>query len=215
MKEGNVNRRSRKVDLVEDFIADIAENFIALFQQFADVPYYVRLTGDEYEGIAEALSSRPSINAPGTVTGPSGFTFTKEDIQGEFDLTVVPGSTTPLDRPATMQSLLKLIPELQQFGIRPGGPIAGAIGKIIAENLEMPEITKALKEEAQANAASDKKSSEEKQAMQDLAVAEKTSNINVDASNAATKQNKVLMEFVKTMILKEQAENEVEKNGEE
>ena len=199
MKEGNTNRRSRKVDLVEDFVADIAENFIALLQQFADVPYYVRLTGDEFQAVQEALTSRPSAQQQGAVTGPSGFTFTREDIQGEFDLVVVPGSTTPLDRPATMQTLLKLIPELQQFGVRPGGPVAGAIGQIIAENLEMPEILRALKQEAEANAASQEKQAKDQQAMQDMMIAEKTAGINIDAQNAATKQNKVTGDFLKTV----------------
>jgi hypothetical protein len=212
MKQGNVNRRSRKVDLVEDFITDIAENFVALFQQFADIPFYVRLTGEEYQAVEEALASRPSANMQGSVTGPSGFTFTKEDIQGEFDLVVVPGSTTPLDRPATMQTLLQLIPELQQFGIRPGGPVAGAIGGIIAENLEMPEINRALKAEAEANAKSQEKQAQDQQAAQGLMVSEKTSKINIDATNAATKQNKVLGDYIKTIIQADIAKEQLKKD---
>ncbi len=197
MKQGNVNRRSRKVDLVEDFITDIAENLVALLQQFADIPYYVRLTGDEYQEVAQALSSRPSAQGQEAVTGPSGFTFTKEDIQGEFDLVVVPGSTTPLDRQATLQTLMQLIPNLEKFGIRPGGPVAGAIGNIFAENLEMPEIMKAIVMEAQVNAESNQKLEEEQRTIQELQVAEKTSDMTIDAANAATKQNKVLADFMK------------------
>lgn len=211
MKQGNINRRSRKVDLVEDFITDIAENYIALFQQFADIPYYVRLTGEEYESIAQALASRPSAQMQGSVTGPAGFTFTKEDIQGEFDLVVVPGSTTPLDRQATMQTLLQLIPEMQNLGVRPGGPVVGAVGSIVAENLEMPELMRAMKQEAQANQESQQKASEEQQAAQDLLVAEKTSKINVETTNAATKQNKVQSEFL-TGMLKIKADIEGNKN---
>lgn len=208
MKEGNINRRSRKVDLLEDFISDIAENFIALLQQFADVPYYVRLTGDEYQEVEAALASRPSAQIPGSVTGPSGFTFTKEDIQGEFDLVVVPGSTTPLDRAATIRTLLQLVPQLQQFGLQPGGPVAGAIGSVFAENLEMPEITKAINEEAQMNIMMQQKQAEQQQQMLELQVGKQTSDMNIDATNAATKQSKAIAEFMKVLVEKDEDKQE-------
>lgn len=200
MKQGNVNRRSRKVNLIEEFITDIAENLVALLQQFADIPFYVRLTGDEAQEIAQALASRPSAQVQGSVTGPSGFTFTKEDIQGEFDLNVVPGSTTPLDRPATIQTLLQLLPNLEKFGVLPGGPVAGAIGNVIAENLEMPEVTKAIKAEAQLGAQMKEKQAEEAEGMKALEVSKVTSKMTVDAANSATKQTKVQGEQIKTML---------------
>ena len=124
------------------------------------MPFYVRLTGDDYKEVESALASRPSLQQPGSVTGQSGFTFTKEDIQGEFDLDVVAGSTTPLDREQTMSILTGLLSELQGMGIRPGGPVVGAIGNIIAENLEMPELQKAIKDEAALNAKSSQEQKE-------------------------------------------------------
>lgn len=197
MKEGNKNRRSRKIDLVEDFVEDIAGNMLALLQQFADVPFYVRLIGDEFQDIQQALASRPSAQQPGSIAGPSGFTFTKEDIQGEFDLDVVAGSMAPLDRPTMMNTLMQLIPELQQLGVMPGGPVAAAIGSILAENLEMPEINKAMKDEAIQKQKQMEKQDQLQAQNRDLNVAEATSKMNIDAANVAVKQNKLVVEAMK------------------
>lgn len=197
MKEGNKNRRSRKIDLVEDFVEDIAGNLLALLQQFADIPFYVRLTGHEYQDIMEALASRPSAKQPGSIAGPSGFTFTKEDIKGEFDLDVVAGSMAPLDRPTMMNTLIQLIPELQQLGVTPGGPVAAAIGTILAENLEMPEINKAMRDEAAMIQQNSQKQEELRQETRDLNVAEVTSKMNVNAANVGVKQNKLILDAMK------------------
>lgn len=200
MKEGNKNRRSRKTDLVEDFVEDIAENFVALLQQFADVPFYVRLTGDEFQDIQQALASRPSAQQPGSITGPSGFTFTKEDIQGEFDLECVAGSMAPLDRPTIMNTLMQLVPELQQLGVMPGGPVAAEIGSTIAENLEMPGILKAMKEEAMVKQQQMQQNEALQQQNRDLNVAEATSKMNIDAANVSVKQNKLIVEAMKHLM---------------
>ncbi len=197
MKEGNKNRRSRKIDLVEDFVEDIAGNILALLQQFADVPFYVRLTGEEFGDIATALASRPSAQKPGSVTGPSGFTFTKEDIQGVFDLDVVAGSMAPLDRPTIMNTLMQLIPELQQLGVIPGGPVAAAIGSIIAENLEMPEINKAMQEEAMVKQQQMQAQQQQMEEAKQMQLAQATSKLNIDAANVGIKQNKLSLEAFK------------------
>lgn len=197
MKEGNIGRRSRKTDLVEDFIEDIAGNLISLLQQFADIPYYVRLTGDEYNDIAQALASRPSARKSGSLTGPNGFTFTKEDIQGEFDLDVVAGSTAPLDKAASVKTLIELLPTLPELGVRPGGPVLGAFGSIIAENLEMPEITKAMKNEAAMNEQSKKEVEQQTKQQQDMMIAQETSDLNIKAANVGIKQNKLMLDAMK------------------
>ena len=197
MKEGNKNRRSRKIDLVEEFVEDIAYNQIALLQQFADVPYYVRLSGDDFQTVQQALANRPSSQKPGSVTGPSGFTFTKEDIQGEFDIECIGGSMAPLDRPTTMNTLMQLIPEIQQLGVMPGGPVAAAIGSILSENLEMPEIARAMKQEAMMQDQKKQQAMQLQQENRDLNVAEATSKMNIDAANVGVKQNKLIVEAMK------------------
>lgn len=197
IQKGAENRRSRKIGTVEEFIEDIASNLVALLQQFADVPFYVRTTGQDAAEIAQALANRPSAQKAGAVTGAAGFTFTKEDIQGEFDLEVVAGSTAPLDRLQTMDTLMNILPELQQLGVLPGGPVVGAIGSIIAENLEMPEIQRAMKAEAQLQEQNKQQQSQESQQAKDLAIAAQTSKINIDAANVGIKQNKLMVETAK------------------
>ncbi len=216
MKEGNKGRRSRKVDLVEDFVEDIAGNLLALLQQFADIPFYVRLTGDEYENVASALASRPSASRPGAVTGPQGFTFTKEDIQGEFDLDVAAGSMTPMDKQGQMSILMQLIPELQQLGVMPGGPVVGSIGALIAESLEMPEVTKAMKEEVALKQQMQKKQEEQSQQMGDMQLAQSTAEMNIDAANVGIKQNKLVLDAMKHLTPSADAklQKDKEKKGE-
>lgn len=199
IRRGAENRRSRKIDLIEDFVEDIAGNLVALLQQYADIPFYVRITGDDYKEIEAALASRPSKDQPNAVTSQQGFTFTKEDIQGEFDLDVVAGSTTPLDREQTMQILTGLIPELQAMGVRPGGPVVGAIGNLISENLEMPEIQKAIVEEAKMNAEAQKAQQEQAEEQQAMMMAKETSKLNIDAGKLGVKQNQLLIDAMKHM----------------
>ncbi len=193
IKRGAENRRSRKVDMVEDFIEDIGGNFIALLQQFADAPMYVKITGEEFQAIQQALQQRPSAQQPGAVTGPEGFTMTKEDIQGEFDLEVVAGSTTPLDREQTMSTLVSLLPELPALGIQPGGPVAAAIGNILAENLDMPEVTRAIKEEAAMQQQRQQMAMQQQKQAQDMQAAQFAAETQLGAEKVGLDQNKTIL----------------------
>ena len=56
MREGSVNRRSEKVDLVEDFVEEVAGKLVALFQQFVTLPYYVRIVGKAVTGTSGRCS---------------------------------------------------------------------------------------------------------------------------------------------------------------
>ena len=117
-----------------------------------------------------------------------------------FDLECVAGSMAPLDRPTTMNTLMQLIPEIQQLGIMPGGPVAAAVGGIIAENLEMPEIRKAMKDEAVMKQEKTQKAEGLQQQNRDLNVAEATSKMNIDAANVGVKQNKLIVEAMKHLV---------------
>lgn len=197
IRRGAENRRSRKIDVVEDFIEDIAGNFVALLQQFADVPFYVKTTGEDFQEIAQALQNRPSANQPGAVTGPEGFTVTKNDIQGEFDLEVVAGSTTPLDREQTLNMIVSLIPELPNLGVMPGGPIVGALGKMLAENLDMPEVIRAMKDELQVRQQQQQQAAQQQQQQQDLMTGQFAAKTQLDAEKVGIKQNELLLEAQK------------------
>jgi len=149
IQRGAHNRRGEQLDTYEDFLEDVARNMISLLMQFADVPFYVKLTGDEPQDVMQQLATRPSAQNEGAITSPDGFTFTREDIQGEFDIDVKVGSTIPLDREnkiAIIQSLLESLPKL---GINAQSPVVGALGQILVDELDMPEVSVAIEQHRQ------------------------------------------------------------------
>ena len=196
IQRGAENRRSEQIDVVEDFVEDIAGNLLALLQQFADVPYYVKLTGKQPEEIMEAIQARPSASSPDAITSPDGFTFTREDIQGEFDIEVVAGSTAPLDKDNTMQTLLSLIEMFPAFGVQPGGPLAAAVGRMIVEMLQMPELERAIEEEAQYQAKLQEQQQQALEATTQMQVAEKAAKTQIEAEKVATKQSDLLLKSI-------------------
>jgi hypothetical protein len=210
MDKGAKNRRSDQVDTFEDFVEDISRNWIALLQQYADLPFYVSVTGDEPQGIIQAIAKRKSAAMPGAVTSPQGFTFTKEDIQGEFDVEVVAGSTLPLDSDNRMQRLMEILGELPQLGIMPGGPVIAAIGKGLAQELDMPDVELAIAAEqqvAQQRAAAAKQQQDTLTAAQ---TAKDSAEIELKAQKEATNQQSVQIQAFQAMEQIRQAQQKLD-----
>lgn len=199
IQKGAENRRAEQIDMVEQFIEDIASNMIALLQQFADVPYYVRVTGQTPEEVMQAIQKRPSAQQQGmgAVTNQSGFTFTKEDIKGEFDLEIVAGSTAPLDKANTLDTILQIMQLMPQMGVMPGGPLYGAIGNIMAEQLGIEEIKEAIKQEAVFMDQQKQKLAQQQDDMQNMEVAKQSAKTQIDSEKVATKQSQVLLDAMK------------------
>jgi hypothetical protein len=198
IQKGAENRRSEKVDTIEDFIEDISGNLIAILQQFADIPYYVRITGKEYKEIAEALSRRPSANGEGAVTSEQGFTFTKEDIMGDFDIECVAGSTTPLNRDQTMDTIMQLFEMLPKMGITKG-PLPQTLGKMLGENLGMTEIEVAIEQQIQFDIESQEAQSKQMQEMKDFEIGKQTAKTQIEAEKVAVKQAKNTIDMAKAI----------------
>lgn len=197
--KGAENRRAEQIDVVEDFITDIANKRIALMQQFADLPYYVRITGKDPQEIAQALQGRPSAQgagAPTAITTPQGFTFTKEDIQGEFDIEVIPGSTAPMDKNTIVSMIIDALQYLPALGVTPGGPVTAAIGTIIADFFQLPELKDAMEQEGQLQAQMKAQQQQQMQDQQHMAVAQQTAKTQIDAEKVATKQNDTLVKVL-------------------
>ena len=58
------------------------------------------------------------------------------------------GSTLPLNREGKVAQLVDgILPLLPALGIIPGGPVVGAIGRVLVEELDMPEIAAAFADE--------------------------------------------------------------------
>lgn len=199
MDRGAKNRRSEQVDAVEDFVEDIAGNQIALLQQLADAPFFVRVSGEDPQAVMQELQQRPSALKPGAVTDSTGFTFTKEDIIGEFDIDVVPGSTAPLDSDTKMQHLLDILDKLPALGAMPGGPVIAAIGLGIAEELDIPEVVEAIKQEGQLQQKQQAEAQAKADEAQHLQVADSAAKHQLEAEKVATKQTEALTKALAVM----------------
>ena len=138
---GTSMRQAQRQDRLEDFLEEVASKIIALVKQFQTTPKYVRITGMDEAQIAEAF--------PTMQTDSTGLHFTKDDIQGEYDIEAKAGSTLPLNREnkvKIIESTLKLGPQL---GIVPGSPTSIALGKALFRELDMIEVSKAFDIQAQ------------------------------------------------------------------
>lgn len=198
-RQGAENRRSEKIDLVEDFVEDIASNLSGLIKQFATDPYYIRILGLQSPELAKAIQERPSAQNPDAISSGKGFTFTAEDIEGEYDIEVVSGSSTPVDRGELTKTLLEMLELAPKAGAIPGGPLIGAIGRLLIETIDLPEITLAMEEEQAAQAQVQQQQSAQAEEAKQLQIAQTGSESQIDATNAATKQNQVLVDFIKAM----------------
>lgn len=198
-RQGAENRRSEKIDLVEDFVEEVAGNLVGLIKQFATDPYYVRILGMQSPELQKAVQERPSAKGPEAVTNGRGFTFTAQDIEGEYDVEVVAGTSTPVDRGELTKVLIQLLELAPKAGAIPGGPLLGATARVLIETLDIPEITMAFEAEAEAQAQMKAEQAKQAEKAEQLGLASKGAESQIEATNAATKQNKVLVDFLKMM----------------
>ncbi len=198
IQKGAENRRSEKVDTIEDFIEDIAGNLVAILQQFADIPYYVKITGKEYKEIQAALTKRPSAQGEAAVTSEQGFTFTKEDIMGDFDIECVAGSTVPLNRDQTMDSVMQLFELLPKMGITKG-PIPQGLGKMVGENIGMPEIEMLIDQQVKFDEEQGQAMQKQQDELKQFEIGKQTAKTQIEAEKVATKQAKNVIDMAKAM----------------
>lgn len=191
IQQGSENRRSDKIDTIEDFIEDIAGNLVALLQQLADIPYYVRVAGEDIEEFLKEIEARPSAQMEGSVTSKEGFTFTKEDIQGEFDFEVVPGSTVPMTQEQKNTFLMNSVEILPKLGVQPGGPVSRYIGDEIADGFDLVGLRRAIREELeQAMEAAKAREAQMMEATQ-LQVANEAAQLQIKSEREATRQSEL------------------------
>ena len=142
---GGHARADEKVDVLEDFISEIARKLLGIMQKKYDLPKISRIVGPKsvQRKIMGILPGRPSAQptTPGQAGGPSqanpikpmttdfSFSWNRQDILGEMDVDVVAGSTVPMDRESQLQILEKMIPLLPAAGVTPGSPAAKAYAR--------------------------------------------------------------------------------------
>lgn len=136
---GSVSRSQKRQDMLEDFIERVCRKFIALMKQFFDAPRYVQITDMTPEEVLQAFGPAVSSTFDGT-----GIMFTKEDIQGEFDVECKAGSTIPMNK----QNRLKIIEMVMQMLPKiPKTPIGLELFKEILRDLGMKSAEKLLDQE--------------------------------------------------------------------
>lgn len=138
---GGHARADEKVDVLEDFIAEIARKLLSIIQKKYDLPKIARIVGPHSvkQKIMGALPNRPSAQPqmpgqdgqqtpnpvqPQSFQSDFGFSWNRQDILGEMDVDVVAGSTVPMDKESNLEVMEKMIPLLPAAGIAPGSPAA-------------------------------------------------------------------------------------------
>jgi hypothetical protein len=200
MQSGAANRRSEKVDLVEDFVEDIAGNLIALLKQFVDEPYYVRVLGPQSPELQAAIQERASGQQQDAMTGQQGFTFTAEDIEGEFDVEAVAGSSTPIDKRDVISTLMQMFELAPKAGAIPGGPFVAGMTKLLIEQFDMPELEVAMEQEAQAQMQQKQMQQEQMEEAKQMSLAKEASKVAMDIEKTGVKQNKASTEYLKVLL---------------
>lgn len=199
IQRGARNRRSDKIDKLNEFQRDIARNLLSLIMQFGSEPFYVDLTGNESREVLDAIQMRPSATLEGSVTNERGFTFTKEDIQGEFDVEVKPGSTIELDRETKLEVLQKLA-ELAPALLQVGSPVAATIGRLFAKELDWPEIEIAIEQEIQFRQEQQRKIEERQSELQQIQAAQFGVEKQLDAEKIQSKNTGDLIRFATATV---------------
>lgn len=134
---GGHARAEEKVDVLEDFIAEIARKLLGIMQKKYDLLKITRIVGPQaiQQKILKSLPQRPSAQAqlPGGQPNPVqsqsfdtdfSFSWNRQDILGDMDVDVVAGSTVPMDKESNLEVMERLIPMLPAAGISPGSPAA-------------------------------------------------------------------------------------------
>lgn len=139
---GGHARADEKMDVLEDFIAEIARKLLGIMQKKYDLPKIARIVGPKsiQQKIQGVLPQRPSAQpqmpgVPGQQPQPNpveaqsftsdfSFSWNRQDILGEMDVDVVGGSTVPMDKESNLEIMEKMIPMLPAAGIMPGSPAA-------------------------------------------------------------------------------------------
>ena len=134
-------RQDQRRDRLEDFMEEVTMKVIALIKQFQTTPRYVRVTGMDPEHLAAAF---PSLR-----TDETGIYFTKDDIQGEYDVEAKAGSTLPLNRENKVKLITSSLELGPAIGVVPGSPTSFALGKALFQELDMREVSEAYDQQVQ------------------------------------------------------------------
>jgi len=138
IQEGSKSRTDRKIDRLETHIENIARHMIAHMQAHLDLPTMIKITGMPPQEILQAFQGK--INEQ-TLT----LNFSKEEIQGEYDVEVRAGSTIPLNKTNETRILQSLLEQsVRLAGAKELPPLVETIIAEILRNLEVKSVESAF-----------------------------------------------------------------------
>ena len=143
-QQGTSIRQAERQDKLEDFLEEVTDKYIALMKQFQTTPKYVRITGMGAQEIMTAFGTLQGVTVDST-----GIHFTKEAIQGDYDIEAKAGSTLPLNRENKIKLLQLTMEAAPQLGIAPGSPASIAMAKSLFRELDEEEISLAFDQQVE------------------------------------------------------------------
>lgn len=142
--QGTSVRQNAKQDKLEDFFEEVTDKYICLVKQFQDLPKFVRITGMTPEAIKASFGTVKGVRVDET-----GIYYTKEAIQGDYDVEAKAGSTLPLNRENKIRLIETSLEKGPILGIVPGSPTSIALGKALFRELDMEEVRIAFDQQAE------------------------------------------------------------------
>lgn len=159
MRAGSQGITDRKVDCIETHCENVARDLIAEMKSNFDLDMVVKITGDTPEDVIKAFGDNYD---PQSQT----ITFTKADIQGEFEIDVKAGSTMPLDKDTRLDLLTKVLETASAMPMTDMPPFLRVVISEMLQGYEIKSLEEAFKE--QGIAAEEQKAQQQQAQQVDL-----------------------------------------------
>lgn len=146
IKGGSDSRMNRKQSRIENHCQNIARHLMAHRKANLDMDMVVNVTGNEPPEILKAFEGQ-GIYDPKTRT----FHFTKEQIQGEYDISIKEGSTLALDKSTRDQTLREVFQMSIPLASSPSvPPFLAEVVKELLKDFEIKSLERAFDEQQAA-----------------------------------------------------------------
>jgi hypothetical protein len=166
IQKGSKGRTDRKLNRLEDHMEAVSKDLIAHMQGNFDIEQIIKITGETPQSVIEAFGDKYDRQT-------QSIKFTKDDIQGEYDVDVQGGSTLPLDKETRMQLLsivLDKTSRLATLGSLP--PFMKVVIQELLKDYDIKALEAAFKEQDQQAAQQQQAAAQDKQIDQDKTKAE-------------------------------------------
>ena len=148
IKGGSDSRTNRKQSRIEGHCENIARHLMAHRKANLDMDMVVNVTGNEPPEILKAFEGQ-GVYDPKTRT----FHFSKDQIQGEYDLSIKEGSTLALDKTTRDQTLREVYQMSMPLASAPSvPPFIAEVFKELLKDFEIKGLEKAFDDQQAASA---------------------------------------------------------------